>query len=62
MSHTPLRRMWAWPIALAIVTAVALGAALVTDDVWQDALWSAALALPIATAACRIARRNDTPR
>lgn len=57
MSGATFRRMWAWPIALGIVTAFALVAALLTDDVWRDALWSLALALPLGAAAWRIVRR-----
>lgn len=40
------RRVWAWPIALALLTASGLLSALVSDD-WGDAWAGFALGLPV---------------
>ena len=48
------RRLWAWPIALGVVTAIALVVALLTDGAGRDVLWS--LALPLGAPVWRIAR------
>lgn len=40
------RRVWAWPVALALLTASGLVSALVSDD-WGDAWAWLALGLPV---------------
>ena len=44
------RRVWAWPLALATLSASGLVSALVSDD-WGDAWSWAALGLPLAVMA-----------
>jgi hypothetical protein len=45
--RSPFMRLWRWPIALGVATALALLCALTTDDHWLDAWWSVVLALPL---------------
>jgi hypothetical protein len=42
-------RLWGWPIALGLLTAVGLVSALVADDIWDLVSWLA-LGLPVAMA------------
>lgn len=44
------RRVWAWPIALAVLSASGLASALVSDD-WGDGWSWLALGLPLVIAA-----------
>jgi len=41
--------LWAWPIALGVLTASGLIAALFSDDGWGDVLAGICLAIPTAT-------------
>lgn len=42
-----LRRLWHWPMALGLVSAVGLVAALFSEEGWGDALAALCLALPV---------------
>jgi len=50
MSNSALLKLWAWPVALALLTASGLIAALVSDG-WGDAWSWFALGLPVAVTA-----------
>jgi hypothetical protein len=49
-------RIWSWPVALAVLSAIGLLSALLGDGGW-DALSWAALGLPIAVASWYALRR-----
>ena len=50
MSNSALLKVWAWPVALALLSASGLVGALVSDG-WGDAWSWFALGLPVAVAA-----------
>lgn len=51
------RRVWAWPLAMAVLSATGLLSALVSDD-WGDAWAWFALGLPLAVMAWHSLRRS----
>lgn len=54
--------LWAWPIALGLLTAIGLVAALFSDDGWGDHLAALCLGIPVLMGLWFGWLRRQTPR